>query len=400
VKITSVRVREVSIPRIYETHAADPKRLQVNDDYGRSRYQILELLADNGSVGLGEISDVDDRMQPLPAAEVAELLSEVVVGSDLSRWRSTYRAVARTLPEGLHPELRGLTLFGIEIALLDLVAKRYGAPLYELLGGRVREQVEVCWVEYLRGDVPLDVELTALEAGVRERLEQGFRAFKFKVGEDHERDLARIARFRQITGPGIYLRVDASGAWTEDEAIARITEMAELGIDACETPAEAVSRPIANDHPERINADPDGAARSLPRVRAAVRVPIIEHVADLSDAFSAALIRHQAVDVVNVIPSQGGGLLRGQQLIHTAETAGTAALLGSTVELGPGTAAMVHLALATANVSVSSDLVGPGLLVDDICRQPFRYRDGGLVPFDRPGLGVDLDEAKMNAWQV
>ncbi|UCC72101.1 MAG: hypothetical protein JSV86_17285 [Gemmatimonadota bacterium] len=399
-KITSVRVREVSIPRIYETRAADPKRLQANDDFGRSRYQILELFCDDGSVGLGEISDVDERMKPLSANEVAELLSEALTGSDLSRWRSSYRAVAHALPEGLHPELRGLTLFGVEIALLDLVSKRYGAPLYELLGGLVREKVEVCWVEYLRGDVPLAAELTALEAGVRERLEQGFGAFKFKVGEDHERDLARIARFRQIAGPKTYLRVDASGAWSEEEAIARIAEMAELGIDACETPVEAVSRPVANDHPERINADPDGAAQSLARVRAAVAVPIIEHVADLSDAFSAALIRHRAIDVVNVIPSQGGGLLRAQRLIHSAETAGTAALLGSTVELGPGTAAMAHLALATANVSVSSDLVGPGLLVDDVCRQPFRYRYGNLFPFERPGLGVELDEAKMEAWQA
>ncbi len=399
-KIVELRVREVSIPRIYQTHAADPNRIQPTMDHGRSRYQILELLSEDGQVGLGEISDVDARMQPLAADEMRDLLAGVVVGSDLDSWRASYQGVAQALPSDLHPELRGLTLFGIEIALLDLVAKRYGAPLFELLGGRCRQQVDVCWVAYMRPEQPLEEELTAFEADIRSKLAEGLNAFKMKVGEDHQRDLACIARFREVAGPETYLRVDASGAWAEDEAIAKLTEMAAYGIDACETPVEAVSRPLANEYPERINANAEGAARSLARVRKAVPVPIIEHVADLSDAFAAELLRHRAVDVINVVPAQGGGLLRSQRLIHTAETAGMAALLGSTVELGPGTAAMVHLALATSNLSVSSDLVGPGLLVDDICKEPFRYQHGALRPFDRPGLGVDLDEAKMEQWQL
>jgi muconate cycloisomerase len=398
--ITDVRVREVSIPRIYRTRSADPTAMQPDEDYSRSRYQILELFCDDGSVGLGEISDVGVRMRAPSADDVRALLAQALVGSDLDDWRGGFQAVARALPPDLHPELRGLTLFGVEIALLDLVAKRYGAPLYELLGGRVRQRVEVCWVAYIRPEQNLAAELTAFEADIRARLDEGFGAFKLKVGEDPTRDLACIDRFRQIAGSERYLRVDASGAWSEDEAIARLGEMAAIGIDACETPVEAVSRPLANEHPERIDANAEGAARSLARVRAAVPVPIIEHVADLSDAFATELLRQRAVDVINVVPSQGGGLLRAQRLIHGAETAGTAALLGSTVELGLGTAAMVHLALASANVSVSSDLVGPGLLVDDVCARPFRYRDGTLEPFDRPGLGVELDEGKMEAWKL
>ena len=84
--------------------------------------------------------------------------------------------------------------------------------------------------------------------------------------------------------------------------------------------------------------------------------------------------------------------------MHTAQTAGIPALLGSTIELGPGTAAFVHLALATANISVSSDLVSPGLLVDDVCAEPFRFEGGTLRPSGAPGLGVQLDEDKMEKW--
>jgi muconate cycloisomerase len=270
-------------------------------------------------------------------------------------------------------------------------------PLYTLLGGRCRDAVPVCWVAYIRLGVPLNEELAAFTAEVETKMAEGLQAFKMKVGEGHERDMARVRRFREIA-PETYLRVDASGAWTEAEAVRYLRDMAAAGVNACETPVDAVARPIVNDHPERINDDPDAAAATLARVREQSDIDIIEHVADLDDAFTAALVRHRAVDIANIIPSQGGGVLRAQRLIHTAQSAGIPVLLGSTVELGPGTAAFVHLAVACDNVSVSSDLVGPGLLVDDVCTTPFEYQGGALRPFDGPGLGVELDEAKMQQW--
>ena len=399
-KIVDLRVREVSIPRVYDTYAADPAQLQSDTDHSRSRYQIIELFADDGQVGLGEVSDIATRMQPLSAADLHDFLSEIVIGADLATWRSIYNRTHQALSTSIHPELRGLTLFGVEIALLDLIGKKYGAPLYELLGGRCREQVEVCWVAYLRGNIPLDDELAALGEEIQTKISEGLRAFKFKVGEDHGRDLARVNLFREIAGPEIYLRVDASGVWEEAEAVRKINELAAAGVNACETPVVAVNRAIANDDPDRINANADEAALSLARIRAHSPIDIIEHVADLGDRFSAALVRHRAVDVINVIPSQGGGLLRGQRLIQMAETARVPALLGSTVEMGPGTAAFVNLAVASPNLSVSSDLVSPGLLVDDICQQPFHFMDGRLQPFEKPGLGVELDEDKMAQWAV
>jgi len=399
-KIVDLRVREVSVPRAYETYCADPDGLQSDTDHTRSRYQIIEIFTADGRVGIGEISDIARRMVPPTAAAMRDLLTEILAGADPLHWRTLYGRVAAALPTSLHPELRGLILFGVEIALLDLVGKYYNAPLYELLGGRCRQSVDVCWVAFLRGAVELAAELEAFGAEIDEKKNAGLRAFKLKVGEDHERDLARIELFRKIAGPDLHLRADASGAWQEEEAIKKIKDMAAAGADACETPVVAVNRAIANDHPERINANADAAALALARVRAASPIDIIEHVADLGDLFLTALARHQAVDIINVIPSQGGGLLRGQRLIHTAETAGIPVLLGSTIEMGPGTAAFVHLAVAAKNITVPSDLVAPGLLIDDICKEPFRFVDGALQPFEKPGLGVELDEEKMARWKL
>lgn len=399
-KIVDVHVREVSVPRIYTTYAADPQGLQPDEDLSRSRYQILEFVTDTEHVGLGEIPDIADRMNPLAGADLREFLLRVLKDGDIADRRALHTRVAAELQAGIHPELRGLTLFGVEIALLDLAGKHHGAPLYELLGGRRHERVQVCWVAYMRRGISLQEELDALEEEIRTMVSRGLRAFKLKVGEDHSRDLDRIARFREVAGPDVYLKADASGAWEEDEAIAKIRDMAAAGIDACETPVVAVNRAVANDDPQRINRNADGAACSLAHVRKQTPVQIIEHVADLDDGFATALVRRRAVDVFNLIPSQAGGILRSQRLIHVAQAAGIPVLLGSTVEMGPGTAAFVHLAVASENVTVPSDLVGPALLVDDICKTPFRYRNGTLEPFEMPGLGVELDEEKMKKWAV
>ena len=399
-RIAEVRVRQVAIPRIYDTYCADPKNLKDTIDHGRSTYQVVELKTNGGPAGIGEVSDIAPRMNAPSAEALQEMLSGLLLDGDLRAWRTLRGRVEEALPGDWYPELRQLILFGVETAFLDLIGRIHGLPVHGLLGGRCRQAASVSWVVFLRGDVSFTEELQALEREVTDQAASGMKAFKLKVGEDQERDLERVRLTRRIAGDAAYIKVDASGAWEEDEAICRLNDMAEAGADACETPIRALSRPMSREDPARIEADADGIAAALARVRARSPIPIIEHVADLGDVFLAAVIRHQAVDIVNVVPCQAGGLRRAQRLIHAAETAGIPALLGSTIELGPGTAASVHLAVASASVRIPSDLVGPGLLQGDVCATPFSLSGGELTPFEGPGLGIDLDEEKMECWGV
>lgn len=394
-RISDVRVRQVAVPRIYDTYCADPKQLKATINHGRSTYQIIELESPDGLTGIGEVSDIAPRMDAPSPASLRDRLYDVLAGGDTGAWHSLCDRADEALPGEWFPELRQLMLFSVECALLDLVGKAHGIPLYELLGGRYRRAASVSWVAYLRGDATLENELQALEQEVADQVGSGMKAFKLKVGDDHERDLERVRLARRIAGPGAYIKVDASGYWEEDEALSRLRGMAEAGADACETPIRALSRPMSREDPARIEADADGIAEALARVRSRSPIPIIEHVADLGDAFMTALIRHRAVDIVNVVPCQAGGLRRARRLLHAAETAGIPALLGSTIELGPGTAASVHLAVSSTSVEVPSDLVGPGLLQDDVCANPYTLEGGELAPFEGPGLGMDLDEEKM-----
>lgn len=383
-RIKELRLHAVRIPRIYRTHVAAAGGPAAGKD--GSVYYVMELIGDNGITGLGEISDMEDSWQAPGPAELAARLEPLIVHADPLLHRQLPDQVRQVVSD-LHPELARMVGTAVETALLDLLARSAGLPLCDLLGGRCRDHVAVTWVAYIRGVDDLEQEISA-------RLQDGFRAFKLKVGSDLELDCQRVRLTRGLAGPDVHIRLDASGSWqTTDQALDAIHRFAELGAHAVETPLACVARSIAKDQPELVNADPAAIAEALRGLRAESRLPIIEHVADFDDAFTVELVSRRAVDAINVIPVQAGSLLRAQRLLQVAEAADMPALLGSTVELGIGTAAAVHLGCASRAVTWASDLVGPGLLAGDVVHPAFSYSDGSLALPDvsRPGLGVELD---------
>ncbi|NKB72791.1 MAG: hypothetical protein GKR89_37445 [Candidatus Latescibacteria bacterium] len=379
--LIDARFHPVTVDRLYTTQVA-PAGGHLTGKSG-SHYMVLELIARDGSIGLGEISDLEASWACPNPASLAALLREALEGVDACNPRLAWERLCRDLPTDWHPEFRRLFTAAVDMALLDLRGKALGVPVYALLGGLYRRRLPISWVAYIRGTDLLSAEIEA-------KVEQGFNAFKLKVGADFALDCVNVQALRQLAGEAAYLKVDASGEWGQEEAIDRINRLAELGVDAVETPIETISRSLAKDHPERIDQDPHTAAATLARLRSAVPIPIIEHVADFADAFALALVQHRAVDIFNIVPGQAGSLHRALRLAHLAEAGGIGALLGSTVELGPGTAAALHLGLAAPAVSVASDLVGPGLLNGDIVQPRPAYRRGHLHAPQGVGLGVEL----------
>ena len=80
-----------------------------------------------------------------------------------------------------------------------------------------------------------------------------------------------------------------------------------------------------------------------------------------------------------------------------AQTAGIGILLGSTVELGLGTLAQLHLAASIGDLTLPSDLVGPALYTDDVLASPLVYRKGRLDIPQLPGLGGTVQRGKLQA---
>ena len=106
---------------------------------------------------------------------------------------------------------------------------------------------------------------------------------------------------------------------------------------------------------------------------------------------------------VSVYVGKAAGIAPARTIASLAEVAALGCTIGSNLELGVGTAAMVHLALATAAITADEypcDIIGPLYYSDDILAEPLSLAHGAAAAIDRPGLGIELDEEKLRRYRV
>lgn len=341
---------------------------------------LVRLRGDDGSTGIGEMPDIETPDSMPSDEEIEAQLESFLVGEDPRRINNLTRRMYDQIdfgPFNFH-SFQQLALGAVDTALYDLVGHYYEIPAYQLLGGRTQD-VPICWVAFTRRSSD---EIDALTEEIEEKVDQGFEAFKLKVGEaDLETDEERIQTVREIAGEDAQIFLDAQGVWTLEDARENIARFESLGIDGVETPVG---------HPDRSVSAP-GYYYDIPllpediaTLKAETDVPLIEHVLD--PAFGVALAAHDAVDVFTVEVC-AGGLNRAQRILAIAEGAGIDARLGSTVELGPGTAAAASLAAGSPAVTYPSDLIGVEVYADTVLENPPAYRDGYLRMPEAPGFG-------------
>jgi len=368
-KITSLKLHPVAADRRYATVIAQEGG-RAKREVSRSYFYMLELAAGDELTGWGEVSDIPPEEAPDDREQYAELLAAFTVGRDAFDLQQMHREFVEHF-DVENSEVARYARCALDMAMYDLQAQATGRPIYDLLGGPVRREVEISWVAFIRDD------LKALREEIREKCQQGFRALKLKVGVDIALDEARLAAARETAGDDVKIKIDANEGWSVDEAIENIRRLERFGLAGVETPV-----------PRQRPAD-------IAAVRKAVDVPILEHVNTLE--YGLELVRAEAIDVMNVATTGAGGIWPARQIIALSQAAGCGVLLGSTVELGPGTLAQLQLAATVPNLSLPSDLVGPGMYRQDVLASPLRYQDGKLAIPATAGLGGKIDRAKIRA---
>jgi len=106
----------------------------------------------------------------------------------------------------------------------------------------------------------------------------------------------------------------------------------------------------------------------------------------------------KAADRVNIKISRVGGIVEARRIAHIAHAAGRVPFAGSNLELGIGTIASAHLFAALPEASLTTELVGPLLLKEDIVVGQVRYQDGKLILPDAPGLGIEPDRGLLEKY--
>ncbi len=289
-------------------------------DHHTSDYVIVKLHTSDGLVGLGEatVSALwSGETSKSCAAALTDLIGPALVGADPAE----ITAIRKKLDFLI--KLNPFTKAAVEMALWDIAGKARGVPVYQLLGGKVRESVPT---KMMIG--AFDVEHTRGLAS--QFLAWGVRCLKVKVGLDVPGDVARVRAVREVAGPDVPITIDANCGWNVATARVALDRLRALNLLVAE-------QPIA-----------PGDVEAMAGLRAAAGIPVMadESVFTLADAWN--VLRGHAADAISIYPGKNGGIAASIEIAHVAQAAGIPCHVGSNLELGIGSAAMLHLACAAA----------------------------------------------------
>ncbi|MFI6252768.1 glucarate dehydratase family protein [Streptomyces sp. NPDC051016] len=380
----NTRIRELIITPIA---FRDPPLLNSNGVHEPLALRIvLQLVLEDGTVGLGESPGGTARLERLEAA------AKTVVGMDVFDTTAVAAAIdAALLPAVPSSHERGWTTSAVEVACLDAQGKLLGRPVSDLLGGAVRDSVPFAaylfykWAEHPALDgrpaVGDDWGEALDPAGVvaQARLMQeryGFRSFKLKGGVfPPDEEIAAIRALAEAF-PGQPLRLDPNVAWSVETS-------------------EYVARELA-DVLEYLE-DPTATIEGMAAVAKESPLPLATNMCVIAWEHLRPAIEQNAIQVLLTDHHYWGGLRRTRELAAVCEAFGLALSMHSNSHLGISLAAMTHVAAAIPNLDHSCDTHYPWNSADDVIRPGvLEFTDGAVRVPTGPGLGVELDHEALH----
>jgi muconate cycloisomerase len=370
-----MRIEKIEAIPVRVPLAAGMSTRTAHGEHHTSDYAIVRVYTDDGLVGLGEatVSALwSGETSKSVVAAITDLLGPALRGRDPRQITAARKEMDFLI------KLNPFTKAAVEMALWDIAGKSCGLPVYQLLGGKLWDTIPT---KMMIGafDVP------HARALAERFLSWGFRCLKVKVGLDLAGDLARVRAVREVGGPGIVLTIDANCGWNVTTARQALEQLRPLYLLVAEQPI------------------PPGDHQAMAFLRAQCGIPIMadESVFTLVDAWN--VLRAGGADVISIYPGKNGGSASSIEIAHVAQSAGIACHVGSNLELGIGSAAMLHLACAVGAIDSATypaDILGPHYHEADLLTRPLELNpDGARVP-DGPGLGVELDLEQLGRFRV
>ena len=360
---------------------ADPP-VQTSFGIMRDRPAVLVRLTDaDGHVGWGEIWCNFPTVGAEHRARMAlAYCKPLVTAQAWAHPRDCFEELTRrfavlAIQTGEHGPLHQIVA-GVDTAMWDLFARRAGKPLWQLLAGteETGADAEAPAVQvYASGINPTDPDKLALQ-----KRDEGYRAFKLKVGFGADRDLANLRLLRDALGPDATLMVDANQAWDFEEACRAGHRMAEFDLLWMEEPMRA-------DQPAPRWGE---LARAQPLTLAGG-----ENLTGLPQF--REFIAASGLSILQPDLGKWGGITACLDVAREAMAAGKwycPHWLGG----GIGLAASMHLKTAVGGPGYVEVDSNPNPLRELTAKPNFSVRDGLVRLSNEPGLGVvpDLDACR------
>ena len=367
-KITDLRATTVTVP------LQAPLRHANGCHWGRFVRTIVEVETDEGLVGLGEMGG---------GGETAEAgfraLKPYLVGHDPLRLEELRFRIAN--PTASLYNNRTQMLAAIEFACLDVIGQKWGVPVFEILGGRLRDRVPFASYLFFRYKNPLNGEgeirtPEQLINHARELKKQhGFSSHKMKGGVFPPEYELECYRALASALEGDRFRFDPNAVWSTETAIWFGQQIEALNNDYLE--------------------DPVFGMNGMRRVREKVRMPLATNTVVINFEQLAANVLSTAVDVILLDTTFWGGIRPCIKAAGICETFQLGVAVHSSGELGIQLATMLHLGAVIPNLSFAADAHYHHLADDVIQGGKMRYENGSIQVPSAPGLGVKLDREKV-----
>ncbi|WP_136247885.1 mandelate racemase/muconate lactonizing enzyme family protein [Halomonas borealis] len=343
-----------------------------------------------GIEGVGEVYAASFHPQVMAAA-VEDVFERYLNGHDPHHVERLYReAFSSGFTQRPDLSMMGV-LSGLEMACWDIVGKAAGLPVYELIGGKVHDKLRSYTYLYPR-DANGHFDYDNVELAVESALENqalGFTALKFDPAgpytaysghmlslETMEKSATFCQRIREAVGNGCDLLFGTHGQMTPAGAI-RLAQYLE--------PFD----PLWFEEPV-----PPGQSEAMARVADHTSIPVATGERLTTKYEFHDLLRHNAASILQMNLGRVGGILEGKKIATLAEV--HYAQIAPHLYNGPvGAAASIQLATATPNFLIQESIGTWGGFHADILEQKIEWRDGYVIPSDRPGLGVELDMAMV-----
>ena len=367
-KIVDLRATTVTVP------LEAPLRHANGCHWGRFVRTIVEVETDEGLIGLGEMGGGGE------SAEIGfNSLKGYLLGFDPARLEELRFLIAN--PTAALYNNRTQMLAAIEFACLDILGQKWGVPVSEILGGRLRDRVPFASYLFFRypdsqsktGEVRTIEQLVEAARSLKERY--GFTSHKLKGGVFPPEYELECYRALAAELPKDRFRFDPNAVWSTETAIWFGQQIED----------------IRNDYFE----DPVFGMAGMRRVREKVRMPLATNTVVVNFEQLAANILDTAVDVVLLDTTFWGGIRACVKAAGVCETFQLGVAVHSSGELGIQLATMLHLGAVIPNLSFAADAHYHHLTDDIIEGGKLKYENGAIEVPSAPGLGVKLDRDKL-----
>lgn len=366
--IQSIRATEVIVPAkpgslnsesVLDKDTAFAKKFMTGESWTEFANQpkwIIEITLGNGLVGIGETYRSADP-------GLIKQAMDAFIGRDILKmnWKQLPLTDQRIYE-------------AFETAVLDLVGKILHVPVCQVLGGAYRTKVDC--MGWTGRRTPEDAAQKAFEA-----MQKGHKVFKFKCSDEDPVRLWTEA-IKKRCGDGIKIILDPNQRWTDVATTMRLMEGVENDIML------GLEDPI-------LHADIEG----FKYLKEHLGVPMIRHISlpytqDIRDII--AFVRANAVDDYNFNGTAFNSIL----LAEIANLEGKSCWRGSEVDLGISETMGLHIAAASINCTIPSDIFGELVRVDDLIVDPIVFEHGAAIVPQGEGLGVSLDYTALQKYKT